>query len=346
MKICPSNLNIVSKCLNSFRNLHIEDNILYSIPNCRVFECRGNTERVILQSIIEENLLLITIASISRLNSYLDVMYSQYLLYVESLKKGVAKKRFLEFLQQFYITNHTTKLQYGVDESDEDLTNDHLLMKGKNYLSFLDIYKEAIIFSQLFHATPLHEFNSLHDMSLNKKYNFVCHYDRVSNQKYFGIPLYFFRATLTSAVQSVPMTKVKWIPLQTLHSYRSCEICLITVSNWNAQNYDDMYSENRLNPFISLQQLEPSRYALSYIPIQPRDIYVSASFIALDGDNLGDGIENDEFIMDFGDNILNNYLGVVGEVEDEEDEELQILEEYNILKKYIPTSILHYLTTN
>ena len=64
---------------------------------------------------------------------------------------------------------------------------------------------------------------------------------------------------------------------------------------------------SEINPFISFQQLEPSRYALSFVPIKDTDVYVSMAFIALDGDNLGDGIQIDPLCMDYGDNILTNY---------------------------------------
>ena len=160
------------------------------------------------------------------------------------------------------------------------------------------------------------------------------------NKKYFGFPLYFFRASYTTAVQNVPMVKVKWIPYNSVHSYRASEIGLITVDNWQATEYENM--NNDINPFISFQQLEPTRYALSFISIKETDVYVSMAFIALDGDNLGDGIQIDPFCMDYGDNILTHYLG--SNDNDEEDEEDLIPQQYDNLKKLIPPSVLEYLT--
>ena len=139
------------------------------------------------------------------------------------------------------------------------------------------------------------------------------------------------------------MVKVKWIPYNSIRSYRTSEIGLITVDHWNATQFENMNSE--INPFISFQQLEPSRYALSFVPIKDTDVYVSMAFIALDGDNLGDGIQIDPFCMDFGDNILTNYLGAI--VNDyEEDDEVLLPQQYDNLKNLIPLSVLEYLTAD
>ena len=327
--------------MSSFRNLHIDENgIMYSIPNCRVFELRGNTEREILTSHLEENLLLVSIASISRTNSYLDVIYSHYLLQVQQLKKGVSKKTFTEFLNQLYKTSNVSlNYQFGPDETDEDLAEDKKTLKEKKYIIFIDTYNEALIYSQLIKANKKNRLLSMHSMSKFKKYNYVCHTNETTNVKYFGLPIYFFRATFTSAVQSVTMVKVKWIPYETIRSYRSCEVGLITIENWMAETYDGM--DSIINPFISLQELQPTRYCLSYVQPTVLDVYVSIAFIALDGDNIGDGINKDDFVIDFGDNVLSHYLGDL-EVVDEEDEDDDISSEYDVLKKYIPLPVLKY----
>ena len=137
------------------------------------------------------------------------------------------------------------------------------------------------------------------------------------------------------------MVRVKWIPYNSVRSYRASEIGLITVNNWQATEYDNM--DNDINPFISFQQLEPSRYAISFIPIKETDVYVSMAFIALDGDNLGDGLQNDPFCMDYGDNVLKHYLGS-NDIEEEEDEAIVIPQHCENLKQLIPLSVLKYLT--
>ena len=138
------------------------------------------------------------------------------------------------------------------------------------------------------------------------------------------------------------MVKVKWIPYTSIRSYRASEIGLISVDHWSAEEYEDMTAE--INPFISFQQLEPSRYALSFVPIKDTDVYVSMAFIALDGDNLGDGIQIDPFCMDYGDNVLTHYL-CSNDVDDEEDDTIVLPQQYEKIKKLIPQTVLNYLTT-
>ena len=178
MRCIPSNSNIISKSINSFKNLYIEDNIMYSIPNCRVFELRGCIDTLILRSITEENLVLTAISSIARLDSYLDVMYSEYLIYFQRLKKGVIKKTFSLFLNHFYRNNPHPNLQFGSDESNNDLAEDERILKSANGISKIQSYQEALIYSQLFKANRDNEFKSLHSMVNKKTYPLVCHFDR------------------------------------------------------------------------------------------------------------------------------------------------------------------------
>ena len=60
-------------------------------------------------------------------------------------------------------------------------------------------------------------------------------------------------------------------------------------------------------PFISLNDLQPSRYALSYVPNPNiRGYWVEAAFIALDSEKLGENVE-DSFHYDFGDNMFPHF---------------------------------------
>ena len=178
MRCIPSKSNIISKSINSFKNLYIEDDVMYSIPNCRVFELRGSIQTIIFNTTSTENLLLTAISSIARSDSYLDVMYSEYLLYVQRLKRGIQKKTFSLFLQHFYRSNPNPNLLFGTDESNEDLADDEKIVKSCKYLSHIQTYQEALIYSQFFKANNDNEFISLHSMIKKKTYPLVCHYDR------------------------------------------------------------------------------------------------------------------------------------------------------------------------
>ena len=80
----PTNYNIVQRILTSFRNLHIdEENVMYSLPNCRVHELRGN-EYIFSLDIQLSNSLMCALASLSRTDSVLDNIYCRYLGYMTS----------------------------------------------------------------------------------------------------------------------------------------------------------------------------------------------------------------------------------------------------------------------
>ena len=67
----PTNCNLVKKILTSFANLYIdEDDVMYSLPNARVHELRGNTELIVLNETSKNNLIK-KLSSYSRDNSVL-----------------------------------------------------------------------------------------------------------------------------------------------------------------------------------------------------------------------------------------------------------------------------------
>ena len=144
------------------------------------------------------------------------------------------------------------------------------------------------------------------------------------------------------------MVKIKWIPFQYIKSYRPSTIGRITISNWTAVTDD--FLTNGVNSFLSCQQLQPSRYCISFIPPKRGDIYVTMAFIALDADNIGDGIHADSFIHDFVDNQLGTYLNKAHKNnslidQDGAVEEHKISEDYETLKQHLPLSVLNYLTS-
>ena len=109
--------------------------------------------------------------------------------------------------------------------------------------------------------------------------------------------------------------------------------------------------------FVSFSDLQPSRYALSYIPESNMHAYsINVAFIALDSEKLGEHV-NDAIHLDFGDNKFPYYLGnkktkLDIDEEDLDDDDIQLDSRQSFLsnnqiialKKYIPQSILSFLT--
>jgi hypothetical protein len=164
---------------------------------------------------------------------------------------------------------------------------------------------------------------------------------------------YFFRLDYTSGVQSVPLCAVQWIHFEILKDSINCVIGRIAMNSWH-EILPHPIPALRNIPFISLNDLQPSRYALSYVPNPNiRGYWVEAAFIALDSEKLGENVE-DSFHYDFGDNMFphfkeNRKTKSVFEEEDGSDEDLD--EEEDVLNRkrlsnlteYIPQSILDFI---
>ncbi len=120
----------------------------------------------------------------------------------------------------------------------------------------------------------------------------------------------------------------------------------------------------KLSSYISFSDLQSSRFALSYIQeSNPNAFSIQVAFIALDAENLGE-LVNDKYHTDFGDNKFPYYRGntnvrldykkfkVSEEDEDESDESDDEsnggsdIDEDEAINKYIPHSILNYLSRN
>ena len=149
---------------------------------------------------------------------------------------------------------------------------------------------------------------------------------------------------MTTAVESITMVCVKWINFTLFETNKNTYIGHISVLDWNEwpESNDEL-----INPFIWTIELQPSRYALSYIPQGAGDIYVEVAFIALDSENLDDN-NADSFYHDFGDNMFPYYKGNSDialiqqeSVEDDGDE----INTVNNLSQYLPESVLRFLTT-
>jgi hypothetical protein len=167
--------------------------------------------------------------------------------------------------------------------------------------------------------------------------------------KYFGVVKYFFRLHYTSAVQNIPICAVQWLNFEVVKDAINCCIGRIPQLWWNRI---DSHPALKNKSFVAFSDLQPSRYALSYIPeSNNRATYIKVAFIALDSEKLGEHV-NDTFEIDFGDNKFPYYLGnrktkiVDEETNDQEaDNSTLSVKQFVELSKYIPKSILEYLTS-
>ena len=102
--------------------------------------------------------------------------------------------------------------------------------------------------------------------------------------------------------------------------------------------------------YVSFDDIQPSRYALSFVPsVNIRDDFMAVSFVALDFEKLGEHV-NDNY---HGDNMFPHYLSNnktadifdKEDVVDEEDNEDIIIASKDMasLAEYIPKSVLLYL---
>ena len=172
--------------------------------------------------------------------------------------------------------------------------------------------------------------------------------------KYFGVVKYFFRLDYTSAVQSVPLCAVQWIQFNVVKDTINCVLGRIPMQCWNEITQHPL-AEIRNKPFISFNDLQPSRFALSFLPNpNPCSSWMEVAFLALDSEKLGEHVE-DAYYLDFGDNMFPQYkenrkTKSVFEEEDGSDEDLEEEEESRLrrgtltnLKDFIPQSILDFI---
>ncbi len=108
--------------------------------------------------------------------------------------------------------------------------------------------------------------------------------------------------------------------------------------------------------YIAFNDLQPSRYAWSYIKKPNERAYnIEVAFIALDSENLGE-LVNDCYHTDFGDNQFPYYKGNSNKnlnlkkysedvcTDSDEDDDISSAEwEVINISKYVPLSVLQYL---
>ena len=91
---------------------------------------------------------------------------------------------------------------------------------------------------------------------------------------------YFFRLDYASAVQSVPVCAVHWIHFNVVKDSMNCVIGEIPMQSWHELI---PHPTLKSKTFISLNDLQPSRFALSYVTNPNRRAYwMEVAFIALD----------------------------------------------------------------
>ena len=155
------------------------------------------------------------------------------------------------------------------------------------------------------------------------------------------------------------MCYVKWIhfSITEVSSLRHCCIGTIPQMHWLSHEISDVHPIIR-NPFVSYDDLLPTRYALSYIKqTNPTAYNVHCAFVALDSHQLGEHVD-DNFHYDFGDNKFLYFKGTSknlsimysnsnddSDSDDEEDRESTLqLEDLLVVSKYIPSTVLSFLT--
>lgn len=195
----------------------------------------------------------------------------------------------------------------------------HLLFNSFNS----SYYNEALVKS-LYFCTDAYSRTGNHitynDMKKHKHANnafLACSY-RIgthtgSSNMSFGRPYCFFRLNFTSACVDTPTAMVDWVQYQCQDEGRSSCTGTMSINEWET----GPKSPTDCNPFLSLDDIRPSRYALTYAKqLRRQQILMKVTFLALDPERIGDGVDDDMF-QDFGDNILTQYLRKGNDVRDD-----------------------------
>ena len=312
-----------------------------------------------------DSLSLIKLAgSISEENSILDVLMNDYIAHQENRTKGSKKFNNLSEYFRRLLLDEKEKRKFNLNANKKGLCNDDWIkdlqfLCSDNYIiNVVQVYTQALIHSNLFDACEDYHHNlktlTLAEMvDRNYKKPFVCYIDKDNDKKYFGVVKYFFRLNYTTGVLSVPVCAVHWINFEIMKDSVNCSIGRIRGPYWKtlAEHADKNILKKN---FVSFNDLEPSRYALSYIPEQNQNAYyINMAFIALDSEKLGEQ-EEDRVHADFGDNMFPHYLGTLKTSHLEENADIEdqknlnfssFISEENIeaVKQYVPESVLAFM---
>ena len=140
---------------------------MYSLPNCRVHELRGE-EHFFSLDITLSNQLMCALASLSRTNSVLDDVFCQYLSY---MKTSSTKYRLFSNFVVNCFENDNTKQRIASEAKDNleaiiDIDNDICVLSNLSNRFSVKAYYSALVHSQLFEV-PLQR-KSHHLYTLNE----------------------------------------------------------------------------------------------------------------------------------------------------------------------------------
>ena len=142
-------------------------------------------------------------------------------------------------------------------------------------------YSQGLLKSVLFRCHPSedglypsYETMSQHMNKRSHKISFLCKRENVGcttfrlpnpipndMQHSFGVPRFFFRFNLTSAITNQPFAYVHWAMVKLIHCYRTSFDCTMTINEWNS----GPVQRPCINPFCYIEDIVPSRFALGII---------------------------------------------------------------------------------
>jgi len=193
------------------------------------------------------------------------------------------------------------------------------------YIIFYRIFSEAMIKSVLIKSYPTKNFKypTLREMhasqftkyqkypivGVNRNVGSTTFYDQKKsvNQQYsFGVIHYFCRFNFTSAIYEKPYAEVGWIKFRAEEIYRTCFKGHITGDEF----YNAPRKDKNINPFIQLDDLIPSRFAMVFD--KPNAVGFDIAFLSMDPERMGE-TTNDGLFQDIGDNVLSYKSKIISD---------------------------------
>ena len=147
---------------------------------------------------------------------------------------------------------------------------------------------------------------------------------------------------------------MQWLHFEVVKDAINCCIGRIPQPWWNRI---DSHPALKNKTFVAFSDLQPSRYALSYLPNHNRNSYwMDVAFLALDSEKLGEHVD-DAYHLDFGDNMFPHFKGnrktksVFEEQDGSDDEDAEEegkpdVKLHSNLKQFIPQSIIDFMLEN
>ena len=164
---------------------------------------------------------------------------------------------------------------------------------------------------------PTYETTSSHLNKTNHKVSFLAIRDNVGSttfaaqptpdmQHSFGVPRFFFRFNMTSAISQQPYGYVHWSRFKISKCYRTSFEGTMTRNEWSTGPIE----RPGISPFCYIEDVIPSRFALGF-----DSDALQFQFMAIDPERVG--LQNIEVpqVCDFGDNEL-DYMTRRGRVVD------------------------------